>query len=233
MKNPILIILVISFSIISFGCNKSSEKPVAVTYPYGADLLGLNRDHQLRYVIFDSLVTFYPDYSVDVDTTFLNIDIISGQNNQVQLAVNDTARDLLTIDNIGVLHSGQIRLDATPPDTLFFVPTPVILPRSYSIGSTLYITTPPFVTDTGEIRTSFLNLNYGFFTERTFIERSEVILPTSSYNAYHFRSHIFLNELSTDTLMTVDEYYADNVGLVMLASKAAATQRLIILLADN
>jgi hypothetical protein len=233
MKNSIIIILVILLSLTCFGCNKSSEKPVALTYPHGSDLLGLNRDHQLRYIIFDSLVTFYPDYSVDVDTTYLNVDIISGHDNQVQLSVNGTARDLFIIDDVGVLHSGQIRLNAVPPDTLFFVPTPVILSRSYSIGSTLYITTPPFVSDSGETRTSFLNLNYGFFTERTFIGQSEVILPTSSYNTYHFRSHIFLNEISTDTLMTVDEYYADNVGLVMLASKAAATQRLIILLADN
>ncbi|MFH1699167.1 MAG: hypothetical protein ABIE07_01155 [Candidatus Zixiibacteriota bacterium] len=233
MKSAVLIFLAISWSIIGFGCDKSSENPIVVTYPQGADLLGLNRDHQLRYVIYDTLVTFYPDYSVDVDTTFINVDIISGHGDQVQLSANGTARDLLTLDDVGVLHSGQIRLNAAPPDTLYYVPTPVILPRFYTIGTTFYITTPLFVTDTGEIRTSFLNLNYGFFTERSFIEQSEVILPTSSYDAYHFRSHIFLNELSTDTLITADEYYADGVGLVMLASKAAATRRLIILLADN
>lgn len=233
MKNSIIIILALLLMLIIFGCNNSSEKPVDVIYPHSADLMGLNRDHQLRYIVFDSLVTFYPDYSVDVDTSYLNVDIISGQDNQVQLSANGTARDLLIIDDVGVLHSGQIRPNAIPPDTLFFVPTPVILPHSYSTGSTVYITTPPFVSDTGEIRTSFLNLNYGFFTERTFVGQSEIILPTSSYDTYHFRSLIFLNEISTDTLMTVDEYYADNVGLVMLASKAAATQRLIILLADN
>ena len=81
-----------------------------------------------------------------------------------------------------------------------------------------------------KIRSTFLNLNYGFYTERTYIDRSEIVLPLGSFNTYHFQTHLFLDQSSSDTLLTIDEFYEDALGLVMLRSNSTSTKRLIILL---
>jgi hypothetical protein len=57
-------------------------------------------------------------------------------------------------------------------------------------------------------------------------------VPTSSYDAYHFVSQLYLDEDAVDTLMIVDEYYAPNVGLVKLISRSGNSRRLIILIDD-
>jgi hypothetical protein len=161
------------------------------------------------------------------------VSIATGSGNTSALAVDGANHDLLTRDDLGVLHSGQIRSDLMPPDTLFFVPTPIIIPQTYINGVTHTITSPMFTTAAGDERLSLLFFNYGYTTDRTYKGRTEIVLPTSSYNAYYFQSILRLDETAIDTLMTIDEYYADGVGLVKLHAHAAATQRLVILLTDR
>jgi hypothetical protein len=151
----------------------------------------------------------------------------------VQLSLNNLPHDLLTIDELGILHSGQIRPQAIPPDTLFFYPTPMIMPRTFFRGNTWYIDSPPFTTETGEIERSLLYFNYGYFTERTFVGRENVVLPTGSYNAYHFQSYLFSDERSFDTLMTVNEYYSPGIGPVKIVLRLDRSRRLILLLEDE
>jgi hypothetical protein len=220
---------------IVIGCNKPVESPPPVENPDSAYLLGLNRDHQLHYVIYDSIVSISFDEADTVffDTTNLDIGITRGQNNQVEVAVGGLPHDLLTIDDIGVLHSGQIRSQVMPPDTLFFYPTPLIMPRNIFHGSTWYIDSPPYSSMSGDIQRTLLYFNYGYFTERSYLGQENVVLPTHSYNTFHFRSLLFADESSSDTLITVDEYYAAGVGPVKLIARIERSQRLIILLEDE
>jgi hypothetical protein len=229
----LLIVMMLLMTVV--GCDKSSESTPPENNPDGANLLGLTRDHQLHYVIYDSIVSISfddPD-TVYFDTSYLDLQIALGQSNQVELNINGVPHDLLTIDDLGVLHSGQIRPAAQPPDTLFFYPTPIIMPRILSHGTTWYIESPPFTGDSGDVKRTLLYFNYGYFTERRYVGRENVILPTSSYEAYHFQSLLFYDEYSSDTLINVDEYYAANVGLVKLIARVNRDQRLIILLEDE
>ncbi len=222
----IAIFLIMIF--VAVGCDKSSESPPVVDYPDSADLLGLKRNHTLHYVIYDSIVTYIPDYSVTIDTTDLSLEITEGEGNQVELTVDGTPHDVLTVDPLGVLHTGLIRYDVNPPETLFYTPTPIIMPREYAIGSSWSVISPQY-----DEKSALLFLNYGYLTQRTFEGKIDIVLPTNSYESYYFKSCLFFNETSPDTMMVVDEYYADNVGLVKLLSRGGGSRRLIILLDDE
>ncbi len=228
-----VLLCAISLVILVAGCSNSSDPVAPVDFAGGADLLGLSSAHELRYVIHDSTVVYFPIYSVDVDTLEVTLQITPGAVNTVELSLDNVAHDLLTVDNIGVLHSGQIRPDETPEDTLFFISTPVILPQNLVIGDTRTITTPSFINNGESERLALFFINYGYTNYRTFHGLTEVIVPISSYNAYHFQSVLFLDDSATDTVMVSDEYYAPGVGLVRMETRAAGTTRSITLLENN
>lgn len=217
---------------LAIGCGDSGEEPTPAAAVDGADLLGLTRDHQLRYQVYDSTVTYDPQVT-HYDTSDLRLTILRGQDNQVRLSVDGVPHDLLTVDPLGVLHSGQIRTDVNPIDTIFFYPTPVIMPRTLPGNSPWNILSPPYTAASGEERRTLLFLNYGYYTVRTYLGRSDVVLPTGSYEAYHCRSALFLDATAVDTQMVADEYYSPSVGLVELESRAPGRGRRIILIADD
>ena len=226
-------IIVAAALIIAIGCSNASDPVSPENLAGGAELMGLTTNHALRYVIYDSTVTYFPYYTIVVDTTNTTMQITRGQNNSVALGFDNVAHDLLTVDNLGVLHSGQIRPTATPPDTLFFIPTPVLVPALYTAGTVQSVTSPPYRVGSEDEKLALLFLYYGYHAERKFIGREQVVVPVSSYNAYHFQTQIFLDESSSDTLMSADEYYAAGVGLVKMIMRAAGTKRLIVLLENN
>lgn len=231
MFRMIVCLLVLCLSMV-VGCDKSTEATPEVFYPDGAYLLGLTRNHTLTYLVYDSIVTYFPQYTVTVDTSELSIALTLRGNNRVELAADGAAHDLLTIDSYAVLHTAQIDPTAAPADTIYFYPTPTVMLRTYGIGSSWSGITPPFTADTSAERRSLLFLNYGYRTERSFVGQERIILPTGSFDAYHFDAYLFPDEVTTDTVFT-DEYYAPNVGLVKLESRAAGSRRLIILLQDR
>jgi len=233
MKHVVLIALAV-LMLAASGCDKSTDPVEVVPFPPGDKLLGLTGDHTLHYIVYDSTVVYYPAYSVNVDTTDMMVDITHGQGNQYRLSIDGAAHDLLTVDTRGVLHSGQIRSYIIPQDTVFYVPTPVLMPAPMSSVTPWTVATPEVMTASGEERRSLLFLNYGFFTQRTFEAIADVILPTSSYTAYRFQALLFYDENTVDdTLMIIDEYYAVDVGLVKLEAHSDNSHRLIILLDDN
>lgn len=228
---------IITLSIMLFflsvaGCHKSAEAPEVIAYPDGAGLLGLERDHLLHYIVYDSLVQSYPVYKIEVDTSDWWIKLIRGQNHQVALSFNDSAQALMTVDDLGVLLSGQIRPAADPYDTIVFYPTPVLMPRTYSIGTTWSFSCPAYAGTEGEERFSLLYLNYGYLTTRKFIGKADVVLPSGFYEAYHFHS-VLLPENNPRDSMVVDEFYADQIGPVKIESSAGGSRRLIILINDE
>lgn len=232
MRQIALVFMVIMAAPIIIGCGQNGEEPAAPSLPDASSLLGLTKDHELRYQVYDSTVSYDPQMT-HYDTADMRISIIRGQNDQVQLLLDGVAHDLLTIDALGVLHSGQIRPNASPADTVFFYPTPVIMPRTAQNNSSWNILSPPFTGPSGDERRTLLFLNYGYYTVRKFLGRSDVILPGGSYQAYHCRSVLFLTETSVDTQMVVDEYYSPAVGLVKLESQAPGRGRRIILIEDR
>jgi len=234
MRLPILAALMMILAAV-IGCSESSDTPTDNNaFPDGANLLGLTRDHSLHYIVYDSVVTVSPEsLIVTRDTSYLDISIARGQQNQVELDVAGLAHDLLTIDQSAVLHTGQIRPQADPPDTLYLYPTPVIMPRVLGPGSVWSFTAPMYWEDDTEKRKTLLNLIYGYFVEREYIGTVNIVLPSRTFATYYFRSTLFLDESSTDTLMTIDEYYAPGVGPVKLVSRFDRSQRLILLLSDH
>ncbi len=226
----ILILLLIFVS----GCSKSDEATQPVIYPSAASLLGLTRNHQLDYIIFDSLVTVWPD-SVTVvhDTNGLTIGIARGTGNQFTLSVGGTPQSLLLTDPLGVMHAGQIRLQAIPPDTIRYFPTPLLLPNQYHTGIVWSYSTPDFAgSGTAEKKTA-LYLNHGYRTERSFQGNELILLPSGSFSTYHFKSILFLDDSSADTAMIVDEFFAPDIGPVKIEARFGLSQRLIILLDDR
>lgn len=216
------------------GCSESSDSVTENTFPDGAALLGLTQNHDLHYIVYDSIVTVSPEsLIVTRDTSFLNISVVRGQQNRVELVVNGLAHDLLTVDQFGVLHSGQIRPQAQPPDTLYYYPTPVIMPRIFGNGSAWSFTSPMYRENSVEKRKTLLNLIYGYYVERKYVGTISVVLPSQSFTTYYFRAALFLNEASFDTLMTIDEYYAPGVGPVKLVSRFDRSQRLTLLLSSD
>ncbi len=222
-----LLVLVPAFF---WGCGESGKESESSAQFDGASLLGLASSHQLHYQVFDSTVTYDPQ-EIHLDTIEMTIALQPGANNQVTLSVDGAPHDLLTIDPLGVLHSGQIQ--PTPPDTIFFYPTPLIMPRTLIFGAVWNIVSPPYTGPLGEERRTLLYLNYGYYTKRTYLGRSDVILPGGSFEAYHCRSLLFLTESSPDTQMVVDEFYSPTVGLVKLESQAPGRGRRIILIEDH
>jgi hypothetical protein len=235
VMNKYLLTLALILFMIFVGCDDESAVEAPENNPDGAYLLGLTRDHQLHYEVYDSthVIPFdEPDYVI-YDTGNFDIEITRGQNNQVAISLYSLPHDLLTVDNIGILHSGQIRPAALPPDTVHFYPTPVIMPRQFSSGSTWNIHTPCLSTDTGKVAKTFLYFYYGYYTLRTYIGRESIVLPGGSYDTYRFRSLIFSDESSSDTLIISEEYFAPDIGLVQQILRADRKQRLIILLEDE
>jgi len=228
----VVILLSILFLLAVTGCHKSAEAPEVIAYPDGASLLGLERDHLLHYLVYDSLVQYYPIYKIEVDTTDWWIKLVRGQDHQVTLFFNDSAQALMTIGDLGVLLSGQIRPAADPCDTIIFYPTPILMPRTYGVGTTWSSLCPAYLGAEGEEMFSLLYLNYGYLTTRKFMGKTEVVLPYSFYEAYHFHSVIFPEDNPRDSVM-VDEFYADQIGPVKIESSAAGNRRLIILINDE
>lgn len=216
------------------GCNKSDDPIQPVTYPSAASLLGLNRTHQLDYIIFDSLVTIWPE-SVTVvhDTTNITIGITRGTGNQVELTIDGSPQALLLTDQLGVIHSGQIRPQAIPPDTIRYLPTPLLVPNQFHTGTAWSYSTPDFAGTGGDEKKTVLYLNHGYRTVRDFYGTELILLPSGSYDTYHFRSHLFLGEDLADTAMVVDEYFAQDIGPVKIVARFGLSQRLIILLDDH
>ncbi len=234
MKLPTLAIVILAIIAVVIGCNESNDTVTENTFPDGAALLGLTRAHDLRYIVYDSIVTVSPEsLIVTRDTSYINISVVPGQQHQVEFDVAGLAHDLLTLDQSGVLHSGQIRPQAQPPDTLYYYPTPIIMPRVLGPGSAWSFTSPMYREGSVEKRKTLLNLIYGYYVERKYIGSVSVVLPSQSYSAYYFRAALFLNDASFDTLMTIDEYYASGVGPVKLVSHFDRSQRLILLLNDQ
>ena len=234
MRIPAAATLMFIMLAVVIGCSESNDSPVGGTFPDGADLLGLTRNHDLRYIVYDSIVTVLPEsLIVTRDTSYLDISIVRGQQNQVELDVSGVAHDLLTVDQSGVLHSGQIRPQVMPPDTLYYYPTPVIMPRTLGPGSAWSFTSPMYRENSAEKRKTFLNLIYGYYVERKYVGTANVILPSRSYTTYCFRAALFFNESSFDTLITIEEYYAPGIGPVKLMSHFERSQRLILLLSDR
>jgi hypothetical protein len=235
MRHLLLSLLVLAALVIApllAGCGESGEEPTPAAGVDGAALLGLTRDHELQYQVYDSTVTYDPQIT-HYDTSDLRITILRGQNDQARLSLDGIPHDLLTIDPIGVLHSGQIRADVDPADTIFFYPTPVVMLRALPGGGSWSILSPPYTGSSGEERRTLLFLNYGYYTVRKYLGRSDVVLPSGSYEAYHCRSALFLDAAAVDTQMVVDEYYSPSVGLVKLESQAPGRGRRIILIADD
>jgi len=219
---------------LTVGCDRSSDSALDETNPESFYILGFNRDHDLRYIVYDSIVTVLPDsLSVHLDTTALEISVRRGSSDEIELSAGGLAHDLLTVDNSGILHSGQIRPAALPPDTLFFYPTPVIMPRFFATGNTWSFMAPTYTEGGIEIRKTLLYLTYGYFTERKYLGRLNIVLPTGSYETFHFRSALFQDEYSSDTLMTLDEYYSAGIGPVKILSRFGRSRRLILLLDDR
>jgi hypothetical protein len=100
-------------------------------------------------------------------------------------------------------------------------------------GSAWSIESPPFATDSGEVRRTLLYFNYGYFTWRRYVGKETIVLPTSSYDTYHFQSFLFSDISSIDTLINTDEYYAPNIGPVKIIARFDRSQRLILLLEDR
>ncbi len=221
------------FTVAVFGCSNSSDPVAPTNLASGADLMGLRTNHTLRYVIYDSTSIYFPYYSIEVDTSETQMRITGGAGGTVELAFDNIPQALLTIDNIGVLLSGQIIPNANPPDTNYFYPTPVLIPQSYTVGTIQASTSPPFAIDSAEKKLTMFFLNYGYYTERIFMGLEDIVLPISSYNAYHFQSDIFIDDNAATPLMTAHEYYAPGVGLVKMELQAAGTRRIIVLLEDN
>jgi hypothetical protein len=234
MRIPTAVALTMIVLAAVIGCGESNDSPVEDAFPDGAALLGLTRNHDLRYIVYDSIVTVSPEsLIVTRDTSYLDISIIRGQQNQVELDVSGLAHDLLTVDASGVLHSGQIRSQAMPPDTLYYYPTPVIMPRVLGSGSAWSFTSPMYREGSLEKRKTLLNLIYGYYVERKFVGMADVVLPSRSFSTYRFRAALFFDESSFDTLMTIDEYYANGIGPVKIVSRFERSQRLILLLTDH
>jgi len=234
MMQRFMITLLMAVLAVIPGCEDSLDTPAEAAVPDGAYLLGLTRNHQLRYIIYDSLVTDpFDSAGIIYDTSYMEVTITRGQNGQVQLAVDGEPHDLLTVDPQGVLHSGQIRPHAAPPDTIFLYPTPLIIPRTYLVGNSWSYVSPRYIDSAAEVRRTVLFLNYGFITERECIGTADVILPTKSYDAWQFQALLYLDDTAVEPFITVDEYYAPGVGLVQLVSHSGFSRRLIILLEDH
>jgi len=233
--NKYILYLILLLLVPFIGCDDESAVKAPEEFPDGAYLLGFTRDHQLHYIMYDSthVISFDAPDSVIYDTSDFDIEITRETNNRVVLSLYNQPHDLLTIDGLGVLHSGQIRPTAMPPDTIHFYPTPVIMPRQFGNGSKWTISTPPLMTDTGMVKKVFLYFYYGCYAVRTYIGRENVILPGGSYNAYRFQSFLFSDHSSPDTLITSEEYFAPDVGLVQQILRTDRRQRLIILLDDE
>lgn len=222
--------------IILGGCSKSSDPEETVTYADEAALLGLNHDHILHYMIYDSIFSYNP-FSVELVTTPMTVEFNSLGSNQVVMKIDGEKHDLFTLDESGILHTGHFISGAIAPDTfnLFWPTPPIIIPGSYTLGSSWSVTTPPLsLADSTEQLMFMLFINYGFVNQRTFTETLEVILPRGSYDTYHFEATLLLDENATDTVMTIDEYFSEGVGLVKMQARAGNSfRRLIILLEDS
>lgn len=234
MKTPIIATMIMVFVAVIIGCSESSDTATENTFPDGAALLGLTRSHSLHYIVYDSIVTVSPEsLIVTRDTSYIDLSVVPGQQNRVELDVSGLAHDLLTVDQSGVLHTGQIRPQAQPPDTLYYYPTPIIMPRVMGPGSAWSFTSPMYREGSVEKRKTLLNLIYGYYVERRYVGLVNIVLPSQSFEAYYFRAALFMNDSSFDTLMTIDEYYAPGVGPVKLLSRFDRSQRLILLLNDH
>lgn len=227
-------LILILLMVIPAGCSNSSDPPGIVIYPSAASLLGLGRDHQLDYVIFDSLVTIWPE-SVTVvhDTIDISIGITGGTGIQYELSLNGLPLSLLLTDQLGVMQAGQITPLTIPIDTILYFPTPLLFPNQYHTGIPWTYSTPDYIGSGGDEKKTLLYLNHGYYTERRFYGTELILLPSGSYDTYHFRSHLFLDDGLTDTAMIVDEYFTPDIGPVKIEARFGLSQRLIILLDDR
>jgi hypothetical protein len=213
-----------------FGCGDSGEEPQS-KYPDAAALLGLTAQSTLEYQIIDSIVTTIPDYSVTIDTSYVILTINPGDDGRVELSAGGAPHDLLRVASNVVLHTAQIFFDGGGEvDTLFFVPTPELMPRSLSPDAQWSYTTPEYTTVSGSERRAFFFLNYGYFTTRTFVGEEEVVVPADAYNAFHFTAELYLSEFGLEPLITADEYYAPDVGVVRIIARSGPSTRIITLI---
>jgi hypothetical protein len=212
------------------GCDDSGDEPKP-GYPDAASILGLNTARTLEYQIIDSIVTVIPDYSVDIDTTYVMLEVNPGGDGRVKISAGGAPHDILRVASSVILHSAQIYFDGGGGvDTLFFVPTPELMPRELNPGAVWSYSTPEFTTVSGGERRAFFFLNYGYYTTRTFVGPKEVVVPADAFNAFHFTAELYLSESGTNPLITNDEYFAPDIGLVRMISRSGPSTRIVTLI---
>jgi len=236
MAKTTWLVFFLCMTLLFAACSDSDEEEESSTGPSltvkGADLLGLVDGRTLEYVVSDTIIIWFPSYSVETDTC-TQIIRISGEDNDWIIRDDNTLMLNLKVSDPFVLHNGYWR-KVGQYDALIWFPVPAIaMDRSVSENQSWNGFVPVYTTDSGDMSFSFYYGYFGFHFTKTFAGLEEIFVPAYGGSAYRYDIKLFGKADDNDPLATVVEYYVANIGLVRQEFHAEGWTRVLSLRAYN
>ena len=227
-RYSILVVILCGLAL-ALGCTENGSSTAPDKSSDGTQLLGLVNARTLEYLQTDTVTTFVPDYHVTVTTTILKVRITGGDADWV-ISVDTRPVINLKLSDPYILQNGYWRPGATG-DTLVYFPEPAIVMVHSVGGSSNWKTyTPMYFTGSGSTAWVVFNAYFGFYLEKKFTTKEQLLLPAGTFTASRFDVDLFTNQSDTTAVANSVEYYAPAVGLAKLVFKGQGLNRTLSLI---
>lgn len=221
MKKAMLLPLafVSLFCILMFSCSDNDPLGPKTSPAITGSLLGLDSDHENFYQQFDSLISYYPSYHVEVDTSLVtfSVEIVDSAKDWYDISVSSQklARTIITPNSVAI--TGYYRNIQNHDSLFYFINPPEIMPSELNVDDVWEYTVPKIYREGGEIIISYLNFGFGYDVTRTYLGKEDIVVPAGAFNAHKIKSEYRVPG-SDDVIKTDIEYLVDGIGLVRMNS---------------
>lgn len=182
-------------------------------------LLGLQEDIDIGYVRYDTIISYYPTYTITIDTTTMSFSAVATDSTreQIDLSFDSEKFSALKITASSVVNLGYYRT-IDDVDSLFRFAEPSQLFPLRVEATDIWSSYTPSISPHGyEWIGAKLYFSYGFENTRSFDRIETVLVFPGSFTCYVFKNEYRLRG-STEPFRTSYEYFSPGVGLVKMYS---------------
>jgi len=210
-------IVLFTFALI-IGCSdKSTNDDDNLITSNAVGLLGLQQDVELDYVSYDTIVTYYPNYAVYIDTTYTSFSAIATDpsRDQIDLSFDSEKFTAVKITANSVVNLGYFRR-INDTDSLFAFSEPSQLFPLKVEKTATWTSFTPSISPYGDVWIgSKLYFSYGFENTRSFERMETVLMFPGSFDCYVFKNEYRVRG-TTEPFRTSYEYFSPGFGLVKM-----------------
>ena len=228
------LVLIFVSCIFIFSCSDDDPLGPQTAPAVTGSLLGLDSDHQNLYQQFDSLVTYYPNYQIAVDTSLVTFAVEVADSSKdwydISISSRKLARAIITPNSVAI--TGYYRAVDEHDSLFYFIHAPEIMPKKLRVDDSWNFYVPMIHHDGRETIVSYLNFGFGYDVTRTYLGQEDIARPAGPFSAHKIRSEYRL--IGSDEIVKTDtEYLVDGIGLVRMYSRGNFGNSHILLISSD